>query len=680
MPTIVEIPNIGEVEFPDGMTDADISAAAHKLSNPQPWYSGAGAFMDAYRQNAEIAKANPNSLTGQVMRRNEAADKPMIPLPRAPQAESTIGQVASGIYNGVIAPAVETMTSPNAIRTLPVAAAGRLASAVLAPVMGANAVQQGAEAINQAGNPDATLQQVVEPAAGAVSSALMAAGSGRHAISKPQLPQNNVTTGKNTTPKEDLVESNPEIQNANNATGEPIQTVPGVPNLQGERGSGSAGLPSPEPSGKEIQPEFQKRPSGEITFTGGNEEMRNPVRELPQETPRGEAQAPQEPTPRTINTVGEGQLFRNDEISFNLASETDASAAEAAAAAEIKAQEAAKAAQDAAQTKMFEEPDSPPLESSAGEQIPQGASAAIETPAASPIAEPEAAAKPAGNALLDALNADMQTAREAGDKDKVRTLAALKVNYLLRKPPAIKKVEKSYGEQAAQPTLPAGKVKGDKPMTKTQLFSEQAVAKWVIENGGIMSATEARRVKGKDWWESTGKGMYEALGRIPPAYGKIIFRRGSKSTPDELMGAVGLRNADNQIEGSPFGPNDTHHELLARLMDEVESAKGGKSARGVTGGIKSHEQHMNEQAAIHEQQAEINGLHLPVDEMAPGDTLRLPSSSGGGVAKVVEIDADGNVTIEMPKGVTITMPSGNSLKVAEHVRSEERAAGADEPF
>jgi hypothetical protein len=217
-------------------------------------------------------------------------------------------------------------------------------------------------------------------------------------------------------------------------------------------------------------------------------------------------------------------------------------------------------------------------------------------------------------------------------------------------------------------------------MTKTQLFSEGSVAKFVMENGGIMSATEARKVKGKEWWESTGKGMYEALGRIPPAYGKLIFKRGSRSTPDDLMSAVGLRNADNQIEGSPFGPTDTHHELLARLMDEVESAKGGKSARGVTGGIKSHDQYMDEAAAYHQQQAETSGAHLSADEMALGDTMRLPAESGGGIAKVTNVDADGNVTISLPKGKNVVLPSGNSLKVAEHVRSEERAAGADEPF
>lgn len=645
MPTIVEIPNIGEVEFPDGMTDADISAAAHKLSNPQPWYSGAGAFMDAYRQNAEIAKADPNSLTGQVMRRNEAADKPMIALPRAPQAESTMGQVAAGIYNGAVAPAVETMTSPNAIRTLPVAAAGRLASAVLAPVMGANAVQQGGEAIKQAGNPDATLQQVVEPAAGAVSSALMAAGAGRHATSKPQLPQNNVI-GENRPTPPILEQVNQETTSSIQAVNRPIQDVQRLSNMRGERGAGDTGLPSHEPRGEGIENEPEGAIGDRESFAG-TPQMRDPVRELPQETPRGETEAIAQPAPRTIETVGEGQLFRDNEIPFNLAGETDASAAEAAAAAEIKAQQEAQAAQDAAQTKMFEEPVND---------------------------------KPAGNPLMDALNADMQTAREAGDKNKVRTLAALKVNYMLGKAPAVRRVEASYGEQAAQPGLPKNKVKGDKPMTKTQLFSHGGVAGWIIDNGGIMSATEARKVKGKDWWESTGKGMYEALGRIPPAYGKLIFKRGSRSTPDDLMSAVGLRNADNQIEGSPFGPTDTHHELLARLMDEVESAKGGKSARGVTGGVKSYDQHMDEMSAYYEKQAETKGLHLPVDEMTPGDTLRLPSSSGGGVAKVLDVDADGNVTIEMPKGVTITMPSGNSLKVAEHVRSEERAAGADEPF
>jgi hypothetical protein len=35
MPTLVDIPNVGEIEFPDGMTDADITAAIHKISTPQ---------------------------------------------------------------------------------------------------------------------------------------------------------------------------------------------------------------------------------------------------------------------------------------------------------------------------------------------------------------------------------------------------------------------------------------------------------------------------------------------------------------------------------------------------------------------------------------------------------------------------------------------------------------------
>jgi hypothetical protein len=59
-----------------------------------------------------------------------------------------------------------------------------------------------------------------------------------------------------------------------------------------------------------------------------------------------------------------------------------------------------------------------------------------------------------------------------------------------------------------------------------QLFMEGPVAKFVIKNGGFMSPTEARRVEGRGWWDNGGKAMYEALGRIPPAYGRLIFKRG----------------------------------------------------------------------------------------------------------------------------------------------------------
>lgn len=655
MPTLVTIPNIGEVEFPDGMSDDDIAAAAHKLSNPEPWYSGPKAFKDAYMRQMEIAKADPNSVFGQEMRRNEEMDNPMISLPRAPQAESTLGQVASGIYNGAIAPAIETMTSPNAVMTAPVAAAGRLASAALAPVMGVGAVQQGAQAIQQAGNPDATLQQIVEPAAGAVASAVMAAGAGRHALSQPKTPTPNVSGGKTTAPTSKMVESNQETPSRIQGSVPSIQGVSRVPNVQGES-AGGAGLPphQPERKGNELVSAMQ---DGEGTLPGGTQEMRDPVRELPSETPRGEAAAPAQPAPRTIETVGEGQLFRNDEIPFNLAGEVDASAAEAPAAAEVKSQADAKAAQEAAQVKMFEEP-----------------AAVVDNPEATkPVVDnktPKTNDKPA-DPLMDALDADLQTARSAGDKAKVSTLAALKVNYLLGKAPAVRKVEKAYGEQAAQPALPErqrARLAKKEFQTAKDVFMEDPVIKTIVDNGGIISKSRMKQKGGEDWERS--KSFYDALEtmQVQKEHYHLIYPNTKKTgvmplSPDKM--AAILWDSGLLKKGHP---------------DELVEYIAEASTKMSKGAFKSHDEHMSEQAEIHEQQAATKGLHLSVDDMAPGDTLRLPTESGGGTARVMDVDADGNVTIEMPKGITITIPAGNSLKVADHIRGEERTAGADEPF
>jgi hypothetical protein len=35
MPQIIDIPKVGQVEFPDGMSDADIATASHKLYTEQ---------------------------------------------------------------------------------------------------------------------------------------------------------------------------------------------------------------------------------------------------------------------------------------------------------------------------------------------------------------------------------------------------------------------------------------------------------------------------------------------------------------------------------------------------------------------------------------------------------------------------------------------------------------------
>lgn len=652
MPITVDVPNLGSVEFPDGTPHDEIVAAIQR-------HVGA----------PEVPEPNVASDSFDFLSKRE-------PVPRAPQMESKAGQVAAGVYNGAVAPALDFMASPAGMAASSagvIPAVGRGLAAIFAPVMAKSAYDQGAQAISTSQDPNATLQQVVEPAAGSVSSALMALGAGRHAVtpSKPLIPAEYDTRGKNQTTPENMVEGNQETPHGIQATTESIQDIPRVPDMQGERSAGGAGLPSPEPQREGIELEHE----GEIqqgALPDGTAEMRDPMFQLPSETSRGETPATQEPAPRTIETVGEGQLFRNDEVPFNLVGETDTTAAEAAKSDELKAAEEAKAAQDAAQIKMFEEP----AEKS---QAPAEKSQ-VDEPKTQAPAEKSQAEEPADPHMAK-LEADMQKARDAGDDGRLATLAKLKINYMLEKPPAIKKVQELYGDQ--QPDLTGAK-KPEKQQTKMQIFAELPVAKFVIENGGFLSATQAKKVKGMDWWNNGGKDMYEALGRIPPAYGKLIFAKSrNASTPDDLMSAVGVRNSDGGYEATPFGESDTHHNMIERLMAEIESSKGGKSTTGVTGGIKTFDQHMQERESVSTQQANTKGLPISVDEFSPGDTIHLPSESGGGKATVLHVDEEGNVTLQMPfkkNGKIVTMPAGSKLHIANMESAPEAQAGENEPF
>lgn len=669
MPTLVTIPQIGDVEFPDGMNDADISAAVQKIVSPDPWYSGPKAFIDAYKRNYEMEKTDPNSALGQSMRENEALDKPSITLPRAPQMDSTIGQIAAGVYNGAIAPAVESMTSPHAVMTAPVSMAGKALSAVAAPVMAGLGIEQGSQAISMARDSNATLQQTIEPAAGAAASAAMAFGAGRHALkTTPLKPTSNAfRRGEISEETPSVVEVVNQLPQSTEGNIDSIQAVPRMPSVQEGVPASSSGFTSPRSQDEGVF--FYEGGGIKSQLDSGNTEMRDSVRELPQTASRGGVEAPQEPTARTIETIGEGQLFRNDEIPFNLAGETDTTGAAQAAAEEIAASEQAKAAQDAAQVKMFEGEPPPPLESSVGEQIPQGASAALETPAALPTAEP------AVDPLLSAIDADIKVAREAGDTARLSTLAKLKINYMTGKPPAIRKVQEAYGQIAEEPNLPTAKTRSrigrEEFQTAKDVFLEDPLIKAVVENGGIISRSRAKQMGG-DVWENS-KSFYDALESmdIRREHYDAIYPSSKKTgvmpmSPDKMAQIVW--DAGLLKKGHPD-----------ELIEEIAN-RSGKMGKDV---FKSHDQYMDEQAAMYEEQAATKGLHLSVDDMSPGDQLVLPSEYGGGTATVMQVDPEGNVTISMPSGKkskVITMPAGNSLKVTEHIRSEERDIGENEPF
>jgi hypothetical protein len=127
------------------------------------------------------------------------------PAPRAPQMESKPAQIVAGFYNGAVAPTIDFMASPAGLATsaIPFAgqAASRIASAAFAPVAfkGMEEARQRANVV--AKDPNATLQQKVEPIAEAATQGLMGIGAATHAIPAPEIGKLGITPNKGRTAK-----------------------------------------------------------------------------------------------------------------------------------------------------------------------------------------------------------------------------------------------------------------------------------------------------------------------------------------------------------------------------------------------------------------------------------------------------------------------------------------------
>lgn len=122
---------------------------------------------------------------------------PREPAPRAPRAESKLGQLAAGVYNGAVAPLMDFMGSPEGLATaalpgLP-AMAQKGVAALFAPVAFRNMEEARQRANEVAADPNASLQDRVTPIADAVSQGLMGIGAARHAIPKPNLGRLDIT-------------------------------------------------------------------------------------------------------------------------------------------------------------------------------------------------------------------------------------------------------------------------------------------------------------------------------------------------------------------------------------------------------------------------------------------------------------------------------------------------------
>lgn len=123
--------------------------------------------------------------------------EPVVRLPDAPQAQSKLGQIMAGIYQGAIKPTVEFAESPVGFATIGLGAVPKLVqkgvAGLFAPVAFRNMEEARQRANEVAADPNASLQDRVIPIADAVSQGLMGIGAARHAIPKPNLGRLDIT-------------------------------------------------------------------------------------------------------------------------------------------------------------------------------------------------------------------------------------------------------------------------------------------------------------------------------------------------------------------------------------------------------------------------------------------------------------------------------------------------------
>lgn len=231
MPTLVDIPTIGQVEFPDSMDAAAIETAAAELYDganrteaPKPGILERvkGYLAPGLRAYGEALAADPaaNEAAGQAIRDTAGyvvdelqaggrlmsqgaqamgvADfgtmtrplTPMLPLPRAGQDanRSTAGQVGAGLAN-VAAGIAEGFTSPVGVATLAIGALPAAAQRLVAGAFAADMASKLPEMAGQVGEATVTgdLQQKVEAIGNLAATAGMTGLAGRHAVTPARI-------------------------------------------------------------------------------------------------------------------------------------------------------------------------------------------------------------------------------------------------------------------------------------------------------------------------------------------------------------------------------------------------------------------------------------------------------------------------------------------------------------
>lgn len=190
---IVEVPEQGQVEFPDGMSDDDIAGVIQKQ-----FYAPKQGTLERARELGSSPYSDDMGVVNPVVAEATRGNEPLAHLPRveqqpdAPegtglleQAQAKGRQINAAVVNAG-AGLVEGLTSPTNIQLLPAAAApglGRVVSALFGVEMLRHVPEQ-----VQAAEEAPTFQRKLEGGLGVVATMLFAGAAGKHAIGKEGLP------------------------------------------------------------------------------------------------------------------------------------------------------------------------------------------------------------------------------------------------------------------------------------------------------------------------------------------------------------------------------------------------------------------------------------------------------------------------------------------------------------
>ena len=624
MPTLVDIPNVGRVEFPDGMEQADINTAIQRdILKPSPL----GSFV---REAARSAVPTGAAILGGMGTGGAVglAGGPLAPVTVPVSAiiggtaaaygarklqDKVSDAVAPDSFMGTKSAQEDAETNPISSTLGGLVVGGRPSVknlsnvSKLASAEGRQLASQGIRGLATGFAPKEAVQ-VAESlldvgVSGGMNAGMTAAQGGSAGevgrdfalgtiFSKPWI---------NANPASKIHETKPPSETTIPAetNGERIQAPEGLPNLQGERDAGNSGLAS-QGAGKENQRnKLADTPVDNGVDMARNAEVRGAVRELPQESPHRDFKVENNPP----NDKSELTSLRGSQ-------------------------------------EVRQEAHNLPTEGS----IPSPATTSEAPP------KPQQEIKrivPERKFYVGKIEQEIASLKQDGGKksDKqLATLEALRNNLLNGMKPAMTAAKRRYGMTDGTPyetkprPMPVHKESRD-------YFMQDPLVEFIMGQGGLRS----KSVKKADKTLRRESGEYDSSARLAKVGDNRIYNPNGMDA-DKMAQAAYEKG---------FGLKDGHaNTLFEELNARSQNARKASIDRASMESMQSAEERQAKKKT-----REI-GHEISVSDLSINDTISLPKQSGGGKMNVLDISPEGDVLVQMPNKTIQRLKNNDKIIVS----------------